>query len=226
MLFVLFIPGAILLFQMGYNESFLLLNAFHHPFLDSLMRHLTHIGEGALLTAIFALIWRKKNPALVACLGIAMLLVLVLVSPLKHQLFESWARPLAYFPKEKIHYAVQIDLYAHAFPSGHSAAAACMLAFFAVAFKDRRWAICMAWVAAFAAYTRVYVGAHFLGDVLAGGLLGMGIAAFVFYFLYDRLFAYFEKPGAKNPKWQLFFLLAALLTLGISLYELIRTYYL
>lgn len=220
------VPGIILFAMKGYNESFLWLNSFHHPILDALMPHLTHIGEGAFLTAIFALLMRKTQPAVVVSLAVSMLLVLAIIGPLKHQTFEMWARPLAYFKKETFHYVALRDWYAYAFPSGHSAAAASMLAYFALVSQKEKWAVLIGLIAVFAAYTRVYIGVHFLGDILVGLGVGMLISATVFVLIYARLRSYFENLSKDSfRKWQIFFQLAAALTIVISLYELIRTYY-
>lgn len=220
------LPAGILVLVKGYEESFLWLNSFCHPILDRLMPHFTHIGEGAWLTALFAITFRKKQPALVAVLALAMLLVLALVSPLKHTVFEFWARPLAYFKKETIHYVGLRDWYAYAFPSGHSAAAVCMFAFFAIAWQKQKGAIAMALVAVLAAYSRVYIGVHFVGDILFGAAIGIFISAVSYLVFYKRFERYFDQMSAKaTHRWQVLFLLGALVTLAISLYELIRTYY-
>ncbi|KAF4406519.1 MULTISPECIES: bifunctional phosphatase PAP2/diacylglycerol kinase family protein [Streptomyces] len=60
------------------------------------------------------------------------------------------------------------------FPSGHSASAAA----FAVgaALESRRWGAALAPVAASVAFSRIYTGAHYPSDVLAGASLGAGAA--------------------------------------------------
>ncbi|MET9405178.1 phosphatase PAP2 family protein [Streptomyces sp. NPDC002935] len=61
------------------------------------------------------------------------------------------------------------------FPSGHSASAAAFAT--AVALESPRYGALVVPVAAAVAFSRVYVGVHFPGDVLAGVAIGAGAAA-------------------------------------------------
>jgi len=72
------------------------------------------------------------------------------------------------------------------FPSGHAAGAFCVATFLAMAMpgffpespRRARWLSAVAMIVAAAiAFSRVYLGAHFPSDVLAGGLLGGAIGA-------------------------------------------------
>jgi len=72
------------------------------------------------------------------------------------------------------------------FPSGHAAGSFCVAAFLAVALpvawphsrgRARALAAATLAVAALVALSRVYLGAHFPGDVLAGSLLGALVGA-------------------------------------------------
>ncbi|MEU3369938.1 phosphatase PAP2 family protein [Streptomyces sp. NPDC006660] len=65
------------------------------------------------------------------------------------------------------------------FPSGHSASAAAFAA--GVALESTRYGAFVAPVAAAVAFSRVYVGVHYPGDVLAGCVLGVGAAAVTCY---------------------------------------------
>jgi undecaprenyl-diphosphatase len=71
------------------------------------------------------------------------------------------------------------------FPSGHAVAGAAtavalVLAFFLPAPERRRWEWIAVGFAFLMAFSRVYLGAHWLSDVVAGVLLGSGIAIFWF----------------------------------------------
>lgn len=60
------------------------------------------------------------------------------------------------------------------FPSGHAASAAAFAA--GAALESRRWGTALIPVAASVAFSRIYTGVHYPGDVLAGAVLGMGAA--------------------------------------------------
>jgi membrane-associated phospholipid phosphatase/diacylglycerol kinase family enzyme len=60
------------------------------------------------------------------------------------------------------------------FPSGHSASAAAFAT--GVALESPRWGAVVAPLAAAVAFSRIYTGAHYPGDVLAGSALGIGAA--------------------------------------------------
>ncbi|WP_031064973.1 bifunctional phosphatase PAP2/diacylglycerol kinase family protein [Streptomyces ochraceiscleroticus] len=60
------------------------------------------------------------------------------------------------------------------FPSGHAASAAAFAT--GVAFENKWWGLALAPLAASVAFSRVYTGVHYPGDVLAGAALGAGAA--------------------------------------------------
>ena len=72
------------------------------------------------------------------------------------------------------------------FPSGHTQGAASVFGSVALWFRKRWLSIASAVVIVMVAISRMYLGAHFLTDVLVGGLLGIGIA-FGIQFLLERV---------------------------------------
>jgi undecaprenyl-diphosphatase len=152
------------------------------PALDLPMSALSTVGEGWFLALIvIALAWkvnRDRPEALRAALrGLAILVVTgVLVAVIKR--IVQAPRPLQLLGEG--HVRVLLDpLRQMSFPSGHSAAAAslAMWAWRQPAPAGRRlWP----WLLAFlCGLSRVYVGAHWVTDVVGGWLLGVGVAAAV-----------------------------------------------
>ncbi|MFJ9848016.1 bifunctional phosphatase PAP2/diacylglycerol kinase family protein [Streptomyces sp. NPDC101150] len=60
------------------------------------------------------------------------------------------------------------------FPSGHAASAVAFAT--GVAFENKWWGLALAPIAVSVAFSRVYTGVHYPGDVLAGAALGAGAA--------------------------------------------------
>ena len=60
------------------------------------------------------------------------------------------------------------------FPSDHATAVGAVAA--GLWFANRRWGIIATFLALWMAFTRVYVGAHYLSDVVAGLVLGAAVA--------------------------------------------------
>ncbi|MET8131667.1 phosphatase PAP2 family protein [Streptomyces sp. NPDC005251] len=84
------------------------------------------------------------------------------------------------------------------FPSGHSASAAAFAT--AVALESTRYGALVAPVAAAVAFSRVYVGVHYPGDVLAGVAIGAGAAALTCRWWPPRpVVPERERPAARAP---------------------------
>jgi undecaprenyl-diphosphatase len=84
------------------------------------------------------------------------------------------------------------------FPSGHSASAAAFAT--AVALESRRYGVLVVPVAAAVAFSRVYVGVHYPGDVLAGVAIGAGAAALTCRWWPPRpVVPERERPAARAP---------------------------
>ena len=158
----------------------LLVHQFDPATLDTIMRGLTSLGTLSVIVCVAAAVlvwcWRKRDTA--AFSGLVGIIVLdETLKPLLKNIFDR-PRPTLF---EKI---PALDTYS--FPSGHAMAAVAMYGMIAVVIARlapslKPWAY---WGAAFLAlligYSRVYLGAHWLTDVLAGyaagtAILGIGL---------------------------------------------------
>ncbi len=166
---------AMLVIVYGYNGSFLLLNSIHTPVLDAPMFLLTHLGDALILTSLLGFIFIRRNPALVILLIIVVIVTGLTGQLMKNFLFDSWDRPLSVIGDSGQVYTVYgYRLFRNSFPSGHSiTVAAAMTSLVLVLRPGKPVLIFLAAMTALISYTRIYVGVHFAGDVLAGTLLGI-----------------------------------------------------
>lgn len=145
------------------------------PSLDAVMPVLTDLHRvpwfiyGVAPAALALWLWKGRRGALkilvVAALAVA-------ASDLAaHRVVKPWAARLR---PERAGVAVNVRAPAngtYGFPSNHAANAAAAASVLSVAYPGGTFAF--AAIAAVVAYSRVYVGAHYPGDVIGGAILGV-----------------------------------------------------
>ncbi len=218
------ISGLILLYIQGYNQSFLFLNQLHFAAGDLIFPHLTHLADGLLLTTIVALFYIKKDRAWIISMAWGLLFMAFVVNIFKYNVFPEWARPPLVFDKLQIHYITLQNECCNTFPSGHSATAACMFSFFAFQWEKKRklFGILAGIATVLLGYSRIYIGVHFLGDVLFGSLLGFLIAGLSMIFIYPRTSDFFSDISATKLKY--FDTSLRLMTVFLVVVDLYRIY--
>lgn len=182
----------------GYYNSFYLINGMHLGFMDLPMFILTHLGDSMILTSLIAIIFIKKNPAAVINVIIAVVFTGVFGQILKEFVFEGWDRPLRVFNESPlVHTLPYYRLFHNSFPSGHSLTV--ITAFTALIWSikpGKAFQTIAALVTIIVSLSRVYLGVHFPGDVLAGCLIGISVTLLLLPYLnritirlnYGRLF--------------------------------------
>lgn len=171
-LFLIWITAFVFLFLKGYNDSFLILNSLHISWLDLPMLMLTMFADAGFMACLLIFLMIKKQPYQLIMLLITIIASGITAQLLKKFVFIDWHRP-PYLFKEQIHTVGNYILNHHSFPSGHSttiAAIFTMLAYFRRQYKLE--ILIYAILCLVIAFTRIYLGVHFLGDVVAGLALG------------------------------------------------------
>ncbi len=153
---------------------FLWINGHHSGWLDTIMAHITSLGDGLILCLLLFFMMPKRADLTILCIE-AYITSGLAVNILKPMF--NLPRPPAVFSPELIH-VIGSAYKAGSFPSGHTASsvAAGIALFLLLRSSILRW--CAIVLGLMAGYSRIYVGVHFPLDVYAGGLLG-AVAAWV-----------------------------------------------
>jgi len=181
-LFVIWLIALLFLFAKGYNQSFLLLNSYHLIWLDYPMLILTMLGDAGFMAVLLIFILVKKQPYPLFLLLLTIIVSGLIAQMFKNFVFSDYSRP-PYLFKEQVHTVARYVLNHHSFPSGHSttvAAVFTMIAYFRSSKKTEM--IIYAILCPLIAFSRIYLGVHFLGDVIAGIFLGC-ICTFLILYL-------------------------------------------
>ncbi|GAA4489318.1 hypothetical protein GCM10023094_50690 [Rhodococcus olei] len=147
------------------------------PWLTDVVTVVTHLGDTVvatvITTAVVIALWVRRRPVEAVMVAGAMVSGFLLMSGLK-----------LVFGRERPPYPERlVDEATHSFPSGHammSAILVCVLGAAVVRVTGRRGPVLFGalalWTLAIG-LSRVYLGAHWFTDVVAGWLLGAGWAA-------------------------------------------------
>ncbi len=167
--------GALLFWQ--YEGSFLILNKITNEYFPYVFvgKYLTLLGDWTVNVALLLIFFRKKTRNFLLKTLLILSIVGIAVQLFKHLGFADWQRPLGVFGEAEFFYSEVIPLTSYTFPSGHSATSAAMFLLFALFSNGKTASFFYGVLGVLTAFSRVYIGAHFLGDTLAGSFLGIAL---------------------------------------------------
>jgi len=169
----------------------LAINSCHSPFFDNFFYIYTQTWTW--IPAIIVLLvwmWRKWGVrSLYVVLGIA--LCILLADQISSSLLKPWVARLrpTHNPEiaDMIHTVNGYRGGRYGFVSSHAANAVAFVTFTALWFRNNIYTILLSLWAFLTAYSRVYLGVHYVGDVVCGALVGL-IVAIIIYLIFRKIY--------------------------------------
>lgn len=184
---VLLFFGIFILLAYSKGEGFILMNPWHQQPLDYFFRMVTLMGDGLFAVGLVLLLFlfKKKYVALMAFSSFA---ISGIVAQVIKYLFDS-PRPVIFFENTGyMHFIEGVTLHNYnSFPSGHTTSAFAIAAALGFAVKNKNYSILFLLLAALTGYSRMYLGQHFMEDVLAGSVIGV-VSAMMCWLYLDKFF--------------------------------------
>lgn len=171
------------------EKLLLLINGFHNEFFDSLMWTIS--GKWTWIPLYIILAYLIVRCGKWKC-GLLCLLFIALTITFADQTCASYIRPFVQRPRPSaldspivglVHIVNNYRGGHYGFPSCHAANTFALTTFIALYFRRRRIGMMMFAWASVVSYSRIYLGVHYPGDILAGMAVGCFYAC-LFYVMY------------------------------------------
>jgi undecaprenyl-diphosphatase len=175
------------------KELLLWLNSFHTPWLDPVMLVLTKtftwLPLYLLLLCLIIKDYGKESWRVLLAIAVTILVTDQLTSGVMKPYFERLRPSRDPEVAALLHLVNGYKGGVYGFASSHAANSFGVSMFLWLLYRNnRKWIWTLFIWAAFFTYTRIYLGVHYPGDILVGGLTGLGCAALSFN-LYKRFLA-------------------------------------
>ncbi|MFH1888979.1 MAG: phosphatase PAP2 family protein [Candidatus Omnitrophota bacterium] len=216
-LYTFLLLAALLIFSFFFDRCFIkaVNSIWCGPLVKRFFALLEYPGNFLFLSAVFAVVllgilWKRfKRLRVIAMVAIASYILTVYsVGIIKGNIHRP--RPFEQMYNLDLCRLTSAQSTADSFPSGHTAGAFALLFPFILYSRRLRSRALLFVLGALMAYSRVYLGAHFLSDVVVGAALGAGIATLC-YRLFVKGDAELRMPFPEISVWVIIFLFAAVI---------------
>ncbi|MDP3131054.1 MAG: phosphatase PAP2 family protein, partial [Bacillota bacterium] len=149
------------------------MQSFQNGFMDTLFQFFTMFGEELVIIAALGYLYWCHDKKIGEYVGVTVFISLFLNSTIKT--IVQRPRPFVTDPDGILNIRPDTAT-GYAFPSGHTQGAATVFAGLATWIKKRWLTIASYVIIVVVALSRMYLGAHYLSDVIVGAALGIGLA--------------------------------------------------
>lgn len=202
-LLIFWITGVLILINLHKGDEVLFLAKHRNDFLDFLFSSITQLSEFPVYLLVIAILFvtKKREKALtIMAVGI----ITTLISFLLKDIFQE-PRPSLYFDQigllKTLTAVPGVTLHTghSSYPSGHTMGAFSLYLTLALIWPTKTWFgfFCVI-VGILVGISRMYLGQHFLSDVVSGSMVGTYLAAFANFFIYKNLLARKQKQSIHN----------------------------
>ena len=150
-------------------ELLRLIEGIRSPFLDTVFGLVARLGDQTILIIVFCLLFWCISKRMAYVMGVAFFLSSLVVQGMKicFRVDRPWVADPTFEPVQS---AVRPDA-GYAFPSGHAQSAAALLGSLAVQLKPIPVKAVLVALAVLVGFSRMYLGVHFLSDVVVSLLV-------------------------------------------------------
>ena len=173
------------------TQLFFFFNSNHNPFWDQIMLFLSEkeVWFPFYAALIFAVIWQFKKLSWILILSVVLAIGAsdFVTSGIMKPAFERYRPSRNEAIMDKVHIVNNYRGGRYGFASSHAANTFAMATFFFLLWRPRtKWVWLFFLWAFLVSYSRIYLGVHYPGDILIGGIIGC-IFGWLFFLLSQKV---------------------------------------